>query len=59
MAPTAEQISNFLALSARQAKKYAIAVTRKPFSHICGKETDVLHYNLHQILTFPNTENLK
>jgi len=49
----------FLAITARQAKKYAIAVTRKSFSYTFSKETDVMHNNLHQIFTFPNTENLK
>jgi len=56
-----EKITNekILAISAGQAKKYAIAVTRKSFSYIFSKETDVMHNNLHQILTFSNTENLK
>jgi len=48
-----------LAISAGQAKKYAIAVTRKSFSYIFSEESDVMHNILHQILTFPNTENLK
>jgi len=54
-----ECITSVLLLLVLGKLKSMLAVTKKPFSYICSKETDVMHYNLHQILTFPNTENLK